>query len=123
VVMGGGRVIHIRRRCCHRYRRCYVSLSPLFDGVIVEVEGGAVLSNPSGRYRTLSPVSQPIVTVSGCCCRFVLGSGVRCADTGFMVKTNHDRCRGSYLLTHLMGLLLPGSPLVFSIPNFSVELA
>jgi len=75
---------------------------------------------PSRLCRSRSSQCRGVAVVSGC--RFVLGSGVRCADTGFMVKTNHNRCCGSYLLTHLMGLPLPGSPLVFSIPNFSVEL-
>jgi hypothetical protein len=85
---------------CHRIH-CWIRLA------VIE---------PSHHFRSRSPQCWGIAVISGC--RFVLAAGLDASIRGIM--TNHNRCCDSYPLTHLMGLLLPGSPLVCSI---SVKLA
>ena len=52
---------------------------------------------------------------------FSPGGGIRAVSKGSMggliTKTNHDKCRGSCFVTHLMGLPLPGPPLVYLHPQ------
>jgi len=64
-----------------------------------------------------------IVVVSGCRrgvnASLHPGGGVTyVSGEKWEAKTNHDKCRGSSFMTHLMGLPLPGSPLVFVPPQF-----
>ena len=53
--------------------------------------------------------------------RWEPGIGVRAVSSGSMggwiTKTNHDKRRGSCFVTHLTGLPLPGSPLVYLHPQ------
>ena len=52
---------------------------------------------------------------------FSPGGGVRDVSGGmeeWITKTNHDKRRGSFFVTHWMGLPLTGSPLVFLPPLF-----